>query len=76
MNAAFSMWQPTLKTRINDVVDPKWVLLFDGLGGRNRFGNLDDVQFRHDRGIASFLLVEGNVKQFDRKKAAALQWDN
>lgn len=76
MNAAFSMWQPTLKTRINDWIDPKQVLLFDGIGGSNRFGDVDDVQFRHNRGTASFLLFEGNVMQCDRKKATTLEWRN
>jgi hypothetical protein len=74
MNNEFNLWQTTLKSSINDVLDPTWVLLFDGQGGRNRFGNLEDVQFRHERGTASFLLVEGNVKQFDRKEATALEW--
>lgn len=76
MNAAFSMYKSDFDADIvgGDWIDPKQVLLFDGSGGRNRYGDVEDVQFRHDRGTASFLLFDGNVVQFDRKKATTLEW--
>ncbi|MEO7454055.1 MAG: hypothetical protein ABIV13_04765 [Fimbriimonadales bacterium] len=78
MNAAFSMYKSELDADMfgGDWIDPKQVLLFDGIGGRNRYGDADAVQFRHELGTASFLLFEGNVVQFDRKKATTLEWSN
>jgi hypothetical protein len=76
MNAAFSMYKSELDADIvgGDRIDPKQVLLFDGIGGKNSMGSMRDARYRHLDDTAVFLLADGNTKVLNRKEAELLAW--